>query len=1312
MEDKKVAIVDELVITGTTLGQTKKYLEENVKGIQVTCHVLAVNKAHWKPELIRPDNRYLQLDDASCTELGADIVRAMSILPRPYSIDYPLFSPCTLEGEDVRSIVVAPGWESHDITSAIQYKSGIRVITITPQQSKVNSLKYLLGTDVQFGNLPKIRIYGRYTPSSRTGRKFTFRVLSFYIFKPLYEKQLDAIFGNVTRAQNFRREVVDLFTTGKSKLRLLQYMVAVKIAQIWIQDVNRYLNSGTELSLSVDERELSFLFPPTVIKEVKVMLANFLPLGVESELSSLRFDTGMMPAKCEVSIGKEIESFNDAQYVLAQPFYEMFNEKELHLRDLIEREGVNSLERDENKYLLDRLKLGITIEELINYFHKNFLESNESEVTNTPFDSRAYVQLVSLFVDIAVDTGIAVPITSKFDTEQGAIITRCLRHGEEVKVSNRELYLMSKFLKSYSDYSKNKVVPRTFLEKLLVLFIQGGFNSQILEGYVSRLNGASIVSVKHYAFGAIAEVGSNGLRYEFDSSHSLSRMLVDLEVLEEVSDQETKAGYKIGNIPEKLARVHASKSAEWTSAEFNSKAFGELVASGFNRKPTYNDIQDITFLASCLGSVPSVLSLAAEVRVFLDWWDGGLSLHVSGFDSDSGVRTSFFRELKNKFQYKALVSGSQKYSAIEKEWPEKIFKRLKSVYCSGDSAREVVWSRFWDGSQAIEDETTLDHFKTLLRQLGNWIDHIICMLEMISYSSELQSNGPTDFNTEFSLNDSLVSKLVRKHKRSKQIMSLWSDYRSAEQDSLIALDRKALEIIDEMVVEGNHLLETVKKLAGKYGEVPNVTTFESVLRFYSEVPEEYSPRVRVYFDEMNSVIAKTAKEARNPALKRPGTYQKGRVDDYNSYENNRWIEVLEGVKFKNGIISFAVMARGRDSIEFLVYMAEKLIRKLGSELRMRAVLFGDLSKDLKPFSKSELDSLFIDRYWQIEASINRNLGPIITTEIVTLSNQKTRGKDIAQATRYLESLLKRKVEVQEEGLIAVGDFEEYDFYMSKHRIGSVFEPKRTIDIDILIVTILPEEAYAVMNSLNNCREVPESELSYDGLAFRGSLKGAEGRELSVVLVQTLDPGNPNIIITVNHIIHDFSPKAIVLLGIAGSIDKKVQIGDVVIANEVLHYENGKEISSDEIQNRITTFRLSKWSKAQVNRMLLTCGGASKAELVGFAQNKFNVQLAPIGSGDKVLAAEDGRIRGFLKYVHDKTAAVEMEAAGLAMLHESSLGGKGYSVKQILIVRGISDRADVNKIDTDHAKASYNAMVTLSKLLESMSTDIFDYNDSN
>jgi nucleoside phosphorylase len=148
-------------------------------------------------------------------------------------------------------------------------------------------------------------------------------------------------------------------------------------------------------------------------------------------------------------------------------------------------------------------------------------------------------------------------------------------------------------------------------------------------------------------------------------------------------------------------------------------------------------------------------------------------------------------------------------------------------------------------------------------------------------------------------------------------------------------------------------------------------------------------------------------------------------------------------------------------------------------------------------------------------------------------------------------------------------------------------------------------------------------------------------------------------------INHFNPILVIFVGIAGGL-KDVVVGDIVAATKVYGYASGKAKTTFETRPDVSnsTFRMVQRARAEARRedWLL--------RLIGSVPHSTpHVYVAPIASGDQVVASTDSDLYHFLCESYSDAIAVEMEGHGF--LHAI----QAHPQVNALIIRGISDLID-------------------------------------
>jgi nucleoside phosphorylase len=173
-------------------------------------------------------------------------------------------------------------------------------------------------------------------------------------------------------------------------------------------------------------------------------------------------------------------------------------------------------------------------------------------------------------------------------------------------------------------------------------------------------------------------------------------------------------------------------------------------------------------------------------------------------------------------------------------------------------------------------------------------------------------------------------------------------------------------------------------------------------------------------------------------------------------------------------------------------------------------------------------------------------------------------------------------------------------------------------------------------------------------------------------------------------------KLVVLLGLGGSLDNEVVIGDVVVAAEVNEFQaNSKAESAGDgyevrysgkhwqlefrIREAIGHFEFS--GKHAYDRWVDACSADySSIEVANkerVCSSTAKLHLGTIASGSVVVASD--AFASELRRINRKFVAIDMEAAGVA--HAAA---ERVFPSPCLVIRGISDRADEHKTALDQA----------------------------
>jgi adenosylhomocysteine nucleosidase len=110
------------------------------------------------------------------------------------------------------------------------------------------------------------------------------------------------------------------------------------------------------------------------------------------------------------------------------------------------------------------------------------------------------------------------------------------------------------------------------------------------------------------------------------------------------------------------------------------------------------------------------------------------------------------------------------------------------------------------------------------------------------------------------------------------------------------------------------------------------------------------------------------------------------------------------------------------------------------------------------------------------------------------------------------------------------------------------------EVDVAIITILPEELRAVLNVFGVEEQPHSGQPFYD---TQLNCRGRPSRALDVVITSAPKPLNVHVGAPIARLRNKYSPRAAFLVGIAGGRQGRAKRGDIVIGQRVFYYEPGR-----------------------------------------------------------------------------------------------------------------------------------------------------------
>jgi nucleoside phosphorylase len=243
----------------------------------------------------------------------------------------------------------------------------------------------------------------------------------------------------------------------------------------------------------------------------------------------------------------------------------------------------------------------------------------------------------------------------------------------------------------------------------------------------------------------------------------------------------------------------------------------------------------------------------------------------------------------------------------------------------------------------------------------------------------------------------------------------------------------------------------------------------------------------------------------------------------------------------------------------------------------------------------------------------------------------------------------------------------------------------------VVLTAIPVEYQAVVRHLKNVREQTHER----GTVYqRGEFVAADSSVWEVCLAET-GPGNAVAAREAERAINFFGPDVVMFVGVAGGL-KDVRLGDVVVAIRVYGYESGKVGTAFQPRPIMhgSTYDLLQRARAETKRE------DWKKRIGAGSSRGLRAWVAPIVSGEKVVASRRSALYKFLRSRFSDAVAVEMEGIGFLETADAN-----QNVRAI-VVRGVSDLID-KKTAADRSgsqtRAARNASAFAFEILAKLTT---------
>lgn len=697
--DEKILIIDDVIFSGSTIAKTIfSLLDSGVNISNISILVLAINKDTFKmkftndniqKDIFRMDDG-AKLNNAECIKLCADISRLLSLVGKPYDVDFPAYYEVILSSKNQDLWSLFPMyWTLYNISNEYHKQAEIEAYTLIPSDITLNIIWDYLGINLSEIAEYKIRIYSYINEGIQR-----FKSLPMVIFNEISYTTLECIFEKVCKVLgNHGIEIARIYTNVSSKTRFLQYFIANLLNNI-------FFNLIKIDAPKIIDNSITYLFGYENIQLLKNCLKmaakDCLVCCTQSEYTAQTF-TLNRENYCNIleyeNKEKDILDPFDINLKLLDPFLYWYNKKEKQARNLLADSHVDL----NNKNFFDdinRLEVGFSFQCLkqILYYIREYYNIDH---------------LVSVFIDRAVDLGIIVPII--FIDNERKIVCRAFRHGEDLPYSDRERHLILFFLKEFFDKINDKKISNIQFQKIVTFYLQLGIKNNLFSAFTGFDN-SQLLSVKYCIHGAVPVVVGQGVKtkdlhpYVIRNNYSewlSARMLRDGAI----KKSKDSVGITFGNNFDDLDISQHDRTITGKIATVLAKWFN--LTSSMNKKSVFTD--DLVALTSCLDTQNFVSAILAELYICQADWNESLSklLAMNNRWFETG-RQNFLDGMRQSNVFIAMNSGRRKYLWYKKDEKgenhvNKIISDVHNLLAENDdSLAPIAWEELMNENMTIK----------------------------------------------------------------------------------------------------------------------------------------------------------------------------------------------------------------------------------------------------------------------------------------------------------------------------------------------------------------------------------------------------------------------------------------------------------------------------------------------------------------------------------------------------------------------------------------------------------------------------------
>lgn len=281
------------------------------------------------------------------------------------------------------------------------------------------------------------------------------------------------------------------------------------------------------------------------------------------------------------------------------------------------------------------------------------------------------------------------------------------------------------------------------------------------------------------------------------------------------------------------------------------------------------------------------------------------------------------------------------------------------------------------------------------------------------------------------------------------------------------------------------------------------------------------------------------------------------------------------------------------------------------------------------------------------------------------------------------------------------EVEHLDFNKENTSFHRIESPKHS---DIVVVCATPDEFHSVKTFLEDFQRIDIS--SDSTIYYKGYVNGLKDK-YSVIMPVPTDMGIATAAITTTKCIQQFRPRFLFMVGIAAGIKATTKVGDVIIADQAINYNEVIEIENADQTTRTkymhNTISISANLRSRLYLFLKSSNtkDVSEHSKLKSLNRKVNFHIGTMVSGGSLIRSKE-RINNLVRDYHN-IKGIDMETYGV---YKAAYNFDDNYVPDFISFKSVSDFGDNDKHkeipDSLERKelALFTASKTLVKFIES------------